>query len=236
MVCDSKKLARGRKEEVKRRLLFELIRCSRRSDKELSKVIGCTRATVYRRRKELEKEGLIREYTVIPDLAKMGYEICAFIFLSWREHPNEDELAIGREWLASVPNILFCSAGEGLATNIVVSLHKNFADFSSFIDFLRRSSQPKLDNLQFFIVPLTRTDSIYKNFSFRTLTHEKSGTQAYSGVGVKKNEACICYKEHTIFTLKNMKYEMDKFERITNNNFRESILRHVASSLPSRRC
>ncbi len=235
MTRDSKKLERGRGEEVKRRLLFELIKCSRRSDKELSKVIGCTRATIYRRRKELEKEGLIREYTVIPDLAKMGYEICAFIFLSWREHPNEDELAVGREWLASVPNILFCSAGEGLATNIVVSLHRNFADFSSFIDFLRRSSQPKLGDLQFFIVPLTRTDSIYKNFSFHTLTNEKPDDQACSDeTEIKKSrESCVYYKEHAILTLKKLKNEPDKFKHIVNNNkFREIMLRRMLQFSP----
>ncbi|MBS7288239.1 MAG: AsnC family protein [Candidatus Freyarchaeota archaeon] len=56
MASCSNKSRKGRREEVRQRLLFELIKCSRRSDKELSKVIGCTRATVYRRRKELERE------------------------------------------------------------------------------------------------------------------------------------------------------------------------------------
>ncbi|MEM1658109.1 MAG: Lrp/AsnC family transcriptional regulator [Candidatus Jordarchaeales archaeon] len=227
-MCDAKNIGKKKKEEVKRRLLFELIKCSRRSDKELSKIIGCTRATVYRRRKELEEEGLIKEYTVIPNLAKMGYEICAFIFLSWREYPSEDELVVGRKWLASLPNVLFCSAGEGLATNIIVSLHRNFADFSSFIDFLRRASQPKLDNLQFFIVSLTRGNSIYKDFSFRALTHENLGARLHDNTRIEGKEACVDYREHTISTLKNMKCETGRFERVARTNkFRENVLRSV---------
>lgn len=227
-MCNARNVGKGKREEVKRRVLFELIKCSRRSDKELSKIVGCTRATVYRRRKELEEDGLIKEYTVIPNLAKMGYEICAFIFLNWREHPSEDELAVGRKWLASLPNVLFCSAGEGLATNIIVSLHRNFADFSSFIDFLRRASQPKLDSLQFFIVPLTRNSSIYKDFSFRSLTHENSGTSLHGDAGSREEEACVDYREHTISTLKNMKCEACKFERVAHiNKFRENMLRSV---------
>lgn len=230
MMSGSNKSRKGRRDEVRQRLLFELIKCSRRSDKELSKVIGCTRATVYRRRKELERERLIKEYTVVPDLAKMGYEICAFTFLSWREYPSEDELLIGREWLARMPNILFCSAGEGLATNLVVSLHRDFADFSSFIDFLRRSSQPKLDKLHFFIVPLTRKDSIYKDFSFRTLTYENPSTHYSCAEAKKKPEASIDYKEQTVYILKRLNHGMTKFEQVASVNKLRETIRQMASS------
>ncbi|MBS7288238.1 MAG: hypothetical protein KIH01_05720 [Candidatus Freyarchaeota archaeon] len=154
--------------------------------------------------------------------------------MSWREYPSEDELLIGREWLARMSNILFCSAGEGLATNLVVSLHKDFADFSSFIDFLRRSSQPKLDKLHFFIVPLTRKDSIYKDFSFRTLTYENSGAHVYSCAKTKKRpEASINYKEKTIFILKKLNHEMTKFEQIVNGNKLRETIRQIISGYSS---
>lgn len=160
-----------KKEEMKLRLLSELMKGSRRSDRELSKIIGCTRATISRKRVELEKEGLIKEYTIIPDIAKLGYKICALIFLTWAQYPSEDDIKIGKKWLAEQANILFCAAGEGLATNLIVSVHRDFAEFCSFIGFLRVSSQPKLSNLQFFVIDLTRKEVIFKDFSFRDLIH-----------------------------------------------------------------
>ena len=57
--------------EIKWKLLSELMKNSHRSDKELARVIGCSQPTVTRTRRRLEKEGCIREYTVIPDFHKL---------------------------------------------------------------------------------------------------------------------------------------------------------------------
>ena len=47
------------------KLLSELIRNSRRSDRELAKVIGASQPTITRTRRKLEKEGYIKEYTIL---------------------------------------------------------------------------------------------------------------------------------------------------------------------------
>lgn len=67
------------------KILFELIRGARRSDRDIAKVIGVSQPTVTRGRTNLEKEGLVKEYTIIPDLTKMGYELLVFTFLSFAE-------------------------------------------------------------------------------------------------------------------------------------------------------
>jgi len=74
-----------KKKEEKLRILFELIKGARRSDRELAKAVGTSQPTITRKRTKLEKEGFIKEYTVIPDLKKMGYEIIAFTFLAFLE-------------------------------------------------------------------------------------------------------------------------------------------------------
>ncbi len=60
------------------KILHELIKKSSRSDHEIAKVIEVSQPTVTRLRNQLEKEGIIREYTIIPDLTKMGIQLWPF--------------------------------------------------------------------------------------------------------------------------------------------------------------
>jgi DNA-binding Lrp family transcriptional regulator len=55
---------------------------SRRSDRELAKAIGSSQPTVSRMIKKLESEGTIKEYTMIPDFHKLGFEILAITFFN----------------------------------------------------------------------------------------------------------------------------------------------------------
>src|SRR3989337_4425751 len=67
--------------DVERKMLAELVKNSRRSDRELAKAIGTSQPTATRVRTKLEKEGYIREYTAIPDFGRIGYTILALNFL-----------------------------------------------------------------------------------------------------------------------------------------------------------
>ena len=59
-------------------LLYELMKNSKRSDRELAKVVDVSQPTITRLRKGLEQINLIREYTVLPALDKLGFEVLAF--------------------------------------------------------------------------------------------------------------------------------------------------------------
>ncbi len=58
------------------RLLFELMRNAKRSDRQLAKLLGVSQPTVSRRRAFVKKE-LIDGYTAVPKWKKLGYEILA---------------------------------------------------------------------------------------------------------------------------------------------------------------
>jgi DNA-binding Lrp family transcriptional regulator len=68
---------------VELKLLCELIKNSRKSDRKLAKLVGVSQPTVTRTRTRLEKEGLI-EYSGVPNLRKIGFEIIAITFANWK--------------------------------------------------------------------------------------------------------------------------------------------------------
>ena len=75
-------------------LLLELLKDPKRSDREIAKTLGVSQPTVTRRRQRLVKEGWIKDFTVIPDFVKMGYEIMAIIFFKLRVTEASVEKAI----------------------------------------------------------------------------------------------------------------------------------------------
>jgi DNA-binding Lrp family transcriptional regulator len=67
-----------------KQILNELIKDSNRSDHKLAKAVDVSQPTVTRLRNQLEKEEYIQEYTVIPNLEKMGYSIMAIFCIKYK--------------------------------------------------------------------------------------------------------------------------------------------------------
>lgn len=76
--------------DIELKLISELMKNSRRSDRELAKAIGTSQPTVSRMIKKLEKEGIIKEYTMIPDFSKLGYQLMNFLFVKVNRAKPED--------------------------------------------------------------------------------------------------------------------------------------------------
>lgn len=147
-------------------LLYELIKNSKRSDRELAKIINVSQPTITRMRKNLEKSKLIQEYTVIPDLGKLGFEILAFTFLSINPQQASKEFQKG---ILENQKILFASFGRGAnsKTALLVSIHKDFTDFSVYISEFAQLLGADACGMESFLVSL-KTDFI-KNLSFKNL-------------------------------------------------------------------
>jgi DNA-binding Lrp family transcriptional regulator len=119
-------------------VIRELLKNSRKSDREMAKNLGVSQPTVTRARTLLEKEGYVKTYTVIPDFAKLGYQIMAFTFVKLKSFPMREEthklVEDATEWLSKRPNVIFSADGEGLGKDIVmISLHKSYAKYSDFM-------------------------------------------------------------------------------------------------------
>src|SRR5208283_2079407 len=72
------------------KILFELMKDSHRSDRQLAKSLGVSQPTVTRRRAILE-ENYIEGYTVVPKFGQIGFELAAFTFLKSKLKFEVDE-------------------------------------------------------------------------------------------------------------------------------------------------
>jgi DNA-binding Lrp family transcriptional regulator len=161
------------KQENLTKLLFELVKNSRRSDRDLAKILGISQPTVTRLRNVLEKEAIV-QYTAIPNLSYIGFDIVAFIFSSTKElvHPLWDK---GRGWAKEQPNIVFVSTGQGMdADALMVSVHKDYADFVKFYHSFRRDWGKYLEDFKVFLLSISGSVTL-KHFTFNYLidAHKK---------------------------------------------------------------
>jgi len=149
------------------KILQQLLKNSKKSDRELAKAIGVSQATFTRRRKQLERK-IIQEYTITPNLYELGFEILAFSFVRFRE-PTTDLMEKARQFLAKQPNVIFASGGEGLGMGAVgISVHSDYTSYSNFITKMRQEWADVVVDLQSFLVSL-KGDLQTKPFSLKPL-------------------------------------------------------------------
>ncbi|MDH5783216.1 MAG: Lrp/AsnC family transcriptional regulator [Candidatus Bathyarchaeota archaeon] len=148
------------------KLLLELLKDSKRSDRELAKVLDVSQATVSRMRSKLVKDGLVQQFTVIPDLAKMGFEILAISSFKSKRTKEIREKAI--KWTMAKPNVLFVARAEGMGKNaVMVSIHKNYTDYSNFLNDIMFESKDIVEDHDTLLISLR--GFIAKPFSLKYL-------------------------------------------------------------------
>ena len=151
-------------------LLLELLKNSKRSDRELAKVLGVSQPTITRTRKRLEKSGMIEDYTIIPNFKKMGFEILALTFVKMRSEiltPEAKKQA--QEYASQFPNAIFASTGEGLGmTGVIITFHKDYSEYHERLNLLRADWKDFTKDLKSFVIPIGR-DGEYKRFSLTYL-------------------------------------------------------------------
>ncbi|MGB9134543.1 MAG: AsnC family transcriptional regulator [Candidatus Bathyarchaeia archaeon] len=157
------------------RLLREMLKDSKRSDREIAKNIGVSQPTVTRTRAQLEKE-YIKTYTVIPDFMKLGYQILAFTFLKMKSYPSKkdaDEVfSKAKEWTNKHSNIIFAADGEGFGRDIVMmSFHKDYPSYSDFTRTVALECSETLSELSSFLVSIGTGYEI-KPFDLRYLADD----------------------------------------------------------------
>jgi len=159
---------------VDHKILAELLKNSRRSDRELARALGVSQPTVTRRRADIEKN-FIDGYTAIPRWDKIGLEIVAFTFVKHNIKyfkPKEREEAFDKvkQWMMKQPNAIFAINGQGMGWDgVVISFHKSYSEFTEFIKKHDSEFSGLLIDRQSFISNVDPT-SIRKPFHLKYLS------------------------------------------------------------------
>lgn len=146
--------------ELERKLLSELMKNSRRSDRELAKAIGVSQPTTTRLRTKLEKEGYIKEYTIIPNFSKIGYNIMALNFMKLDPKITNKEIeglrdthpeTIGRDPFG----VVLIHRGMGLGYDAVIaSFHQDYASYDDFRSFVKHLMSEGVTEMNVFLINL----------------------------------------------------------------------------------
>jgi DNA-binding Lrp family transcriptional regulator len=153
------------KERMKR-LVAELLKDSKRSDRELAKILKVSQPTVTRMRHTLVTEGIIREFTAIPDFAKLGYEIMAVTIARAKATLTMNEQETAKKLVLDEPRVIFVASAEGMGRNgVMISLHKDYADFRNFMDNLKFNSEGYMREVDSMLISLS-SSMMVKPLSF----------------------------------------------------------------------
>ena len=156
------------------KLVSELMKNSRRSDRELAKVLGISQPTVTRTRTRLEKEGYIREYTIIPDFRKLGFEIMSVSLNQMNPRVTPDMMERARSKVRENESkdrspILMVMTGMGpKADRVLFSLSEDFSAYSDFSDSVKQYPLVDVRNTNSFLINLNE-EAHFMPFTFSGL-------------------------------------------------------------------
>ena len=171
---------------TKAALISELISNSRRSDRELARAIGVSQPTVSRMIKRLESEGVVNEYTMIPNFRKLGYNLCAFIFLRLKDLPPEGIEKVREAVKESLSQsnfvILLLERGLGIGRDaVMVCLYKDYATYAQHRNIIREFPYITASDVDSFLVDLN------DNLHYRSLTFTSVAKDLLRSMAKKNN-------------------------------------------------
>ena len=159
------------------RLLLELMKNSRRSDRTLAKALNSSQPTITRRRAKLEKD-FIDGYTAIPKWAKLGYNILAITFVKSKQafglkERYEAAHKKGTKWLMKQSCIIMSGGCRGMGMDgFLISVHKSYEDFDRFMFDHKREMGDLVEDVQTVIVNLGG-DAILKPLHLKYLAEQR---------------------------------------------------------------
>jgi DNA-binding Lrp family transcriptional regulator len=146
--------------EIELKLISELMKNSRRSDRELAKAIGTSQPTATRIRTRLEREGIIKEYTMIPDFSRIGYHLLGSTFVKLKKTLGPEEVENARkkaheEIAESNLGIIMLERGLGLGYDgVIVAYYRDYSDYANHKKALKEYPFLEISDMEGFLISL----------------------------------------------------------------------------------
>lgn len=115
-------------DEIDKKILGELLLNSKRSYRELAKAVGISAATVISHIQRLESAGVIKEYTVMLDFERLGYELTVVTEMT----VNRGKLLETQGEIAKLPYVCAVYDVTGEIDSVVIAKFRNRRDLSAF--------------------------------------------------------------------------------------------------------
>lgn len=130
---------------------------SRRSDRYLAKAVGVSQPTISRMTKKLEKEGYIKEYTIIPDFAKLGYTLLGFTFVRQKNVTAEELKKVKKSTAELEDKNPFAKVtmvhGMGLGKDFLfTAFYKDYSEFTKSMEHVKKLPFTDIDEIDTFLV------------------------------------------------------------------------------------
>ena len=160
--------------DVELKVVIELMKNSRRSDRELARAVGVSQPTLSRSRKKLEDHGIIKEYTIIPDYPQLGLTLMSMTFTKMTGTLSEeilDDMRKGaRNTMSERPTaLIFGNTGMGCnADYVAIAFHRDYSEYAEFMKLVREFPSLNIDETKSFIVNLLE-NSQFQPLSFSLL-------------------------------------------------------------------
>jgi len=147
--------------DIERRLISELMKNSRRSDRELAKALGTSQPTITRTRGKLEREGIIKEYTMIPDFTKLGYRLMGVTFIKEGKPLSKEEFEVVRKKTTGLEKeqphaSLMAVSGMGLSKNrFFITFYEDYSAYTKAMNLVKQIPYFDVDSISTFLVDLS---------------------------------------------------------------------------------
>ena len=124
-------------------------------------------------RQRLEKTAIV-DYTVIPDWTELGFEILAQTLVNTKGLPEVSEKL--KNWVLNNSNVVFAAEGSGMNMDYsILSFHKNYSGYSTFINNLKSTIAENLQDIQSFLISTGKEQTI-KPLSLKYLEKASEAT------------------------------------------------------------
>jgi DNA-binding Lrp family transcriptional regulator len=157
------------------RLLMEYLKDSSRSEGQIAKVLGVSQPTVSKLKSKLLTSGIVRHFSAIPALSKIGYEILAFSLIKFNTENVMNNWAevtkMAKDWMQKHPEIIFDSRAEGMGVDAInISVHKDYAAYKEFLAQSKLIWGKFFSEMNYILVDIQQ--GINKPLSFKYLADE----------------------------------------------------------------
>lgn len=153
-----------------KKVLIELAKNARLSDRELASRLKTSQPTVTRIRTKLIDDGFVDRFMILPRLDRLGLKFHAFTFIRTASLASSKKIA---QWAAEQPCVVFASEGDGIRNHSVVleSLHEDYGEYAQVVrSFKEKFAGQWTDVTPFF----SDTQNISKFYHWHDLIEDRA--------------------------------------------------------------